>query len=73
MECDVCYLQYNEERRPKILSCGHTLCSICLLTIMRDRFLALKCPTCRENFGYCFDNHHILTIFDYLRRTEKFE
>ncbi|XP_069166431.1 uncharacterized protein [Procambarus clarkii] len=46
-ECEVCLEDYDtEERRPRSLSCGHSLCTSCITeTLMRG---VLKCPFCRK-------------------------
>ncbi|XP_042240960.1 protein VAPYRIN-like isoform X2 [Homarus americanus] len=45
-ECQVCLEDYdNIERRPRSLSCGHSLCTNCVAeTLMRGK---LNCPYCR--------------------------
>lgn len=45
-DCQVCLEQYDDEgRRPRCLSCGHTLCTSCLTdTLARG---PLTCPFCR--------------------------
>lgn len=30
MNCSICELAYNKNRKPLVLSCGHTFCSDCL-------------------------------------------
>ncbi|KAK3928156.1 E3 ubiquitin-protein ligase TRIM32 [Frankliniella fusca] len=44
MDCSVCLEDYNEEERvPKVLPCGHTVCLQCLRRLQ-------QCPTCRRVF-----------------------
>lgn len=44
VSCTVCDMQYEDDRTPRNLGCGHTFCSWCL-----DQILAKnkKCPECR--------------------------
>ncbi|XP_068205041.1 uncharacterized protein [Palaemon carinicauda] len=45
-DCQVCLEGFdNEERRPRCLSCGHTLCTSCLTDILGQG--QLLCPFCR--------------------------
>ncbi|XP_063586659.1 E3 ubiquitin-protein ligase TRIM65-like [Penaeus indicus] len=43
--CTVCEEQYNDQRNPRALSCGHSFCSTCLnqLFVQNSRL----CPECR--------------------------
>ncbi|KAK3911124.1 E3 ubiquitin-protein ligase TRIM32 [Frankliniella fusca] len=44
MDCSVCQEDYNEEERvPKVLPCGHTVCLQCVRRLQ-------QCPTCRTVF-----------------------
>jgi len=46
--CQICYLQYNDRMQlPKMLDCGHTLCSKCLYTIPQVNN-CIQCPVCRK-------------------------
>lgn len=46
-DCPVCMEQYdNEERCPRCLSCGHTLCTTCVAAIIGRG--PLDCPFCRN-------------------------
>lgn len=48
IECDICLQCYNEGKRlPRSLSCGHTLCTLCIAQIMKRG--PLKCPFCRSH------------------------
>jgi hypothetical protein len=56
-ECPVCYepfsadLLCDEERCPKLLKCGHAMCSLCLegLTKMKGKaHVVVDCPICRK-------------------------
>lgn len=45
-DCQVCLERFdNAERRPRCLSCGHTLCTCCLTDIIIQG--PLQCPFCR--------------------------
>ncbi|XP_032091814.1 E3 ubiquitin-protein ligase RNF152-like [Thamnophis elegans] len=47
LECQICFNYYNPRRRPKLLGCNHTCCSVCLQK-MRTSQRDLKCPWCRS-------------------------
>ncbi|XP_064102974.1 uncharacterized protein LOC135213062 isoform X2 [Macrobrachium nipponense] len=64
--CKVCSLVMgNEGRLPKVLGCGHTLCSVCVPRLVEHDFI--ECPHCEVN---CFTrsaddipiNHMVNTI-----------
>lgn len=46
LECQICFNYYSPRRRPKLLDCRHTLCSVCL-TQMRSSQKEIRCPWCR--------------------------
>ncbi|XP_072307365.1 E3 ubiquitin-protein ligase rnf152 [Eucyclogobius newberryi] len=46
LECQICFNYYSPRRRPKLLNCRHTLCSVCL-TQMRSAHKEIRCPWCR--------------------------
>ncbi|KAK2155534.1 hypothetical protein LSH36_237g02003 [Paralvinella palmiformis] len=48
LECPICYECYSDKhwRLPKVLSCGHTLCSTCADRLDDDG--SLECPLCRK-------------------------
>lgn len=47
MECPMCYDLYDsEEKTPRNLNCGHTICEECLF-IVYEKKKFLDCPTCR--------------------------
>lgn len=46
LECQICFNYYSPRRRPKLLDCRHTLCSVCL-TQMRSAQKEIRCPWCR--------------------------
>ncbi|KGL92410.1 E3 ubiquitin-protein ligase RNF152 [Charadrius vociferus] len=46
LECHICFNYYSPRRRPKLLDCKHTCCSVCLQQ-MRTSQKDLRCPWCR--------------------------
>lgn len=46
LTCPVCLHDYNFELIPKILSCGHTFCSICLEKMQKSQ--NNRCPLCKK-------------------------
>ncbi|XP_062843444.1 E3 ubiquitin-protein ligase rnf152 [Trichomycterus rosablanca] len=46
-ECRICFDAFSLRRRPKLLGCGHTCCSVCLGQIVLDR-REICCPWCRQ-------------------------
>uniref|UniRef100_A0AAY4A275 RING-type E3 ubiquitin transferase n=1 Tax=Denticeps clupeoides TaxID=299321 RepID=A0AAY4A275_9TELE len=46
LECQICFNYYSPRRRPKMLDCRHTCCSVCL-TQMRSGQREIRCPWCR--------------------------
>ncbi|KAJ1202592.1 hypothetical protein NDU88_006389 [Pleurodeles waltl] len=46
LECQICFNYYSPLRRPKLLDCQHTCCSVCLQQ-MRASQKDLRCPWCR--------------------------
>uniref|UniRef100_A0A673XM22 RING-type E3 ubiquitin transferase n=1 Tax=Salmo trutta TaxID=8032 RepID=A0A673XM22_SALTR len=44
--CQICFNYYSPRRRPKLLDCRHTCCSVCL-TQMRSSQKEIRCPWCR--------------------------
>ncbi|XP_036602859.1 E3 ubiquitin-protein ligase RNF186 [Trichosurus vulpecula] len=49
LECLVCCHRYSFDRLPKVLTCQHTFCVVCLkllLTIREDSWMII-CPLCR--------------------------
>ncbi len=45
MACIVCLDTFSVELLPRILPCGHTLCTNCLETIIKGSY-SIKCPLC---------------------------
>ncbi|XP_052124139.1 uncharacterized protein LOC113208760 [Frankliniella occidentalis] len=47
MPCSICDEEYNQqEREPKVLPCGHTVCLRCLQQMQH-----WQCPTCRKSYS----------------------
>ena len=50
MECDICLLEWDSKIRiPRLLSCGHTFCQVCLIEILNKSLKEKKpfiCPNC---------------------------
>ncbi|XP_043921110.1 E3 ubiquitin-protein ligase RNF152 [Protopterus annectens] len=46
LECQICFNYFSPWRRPKVLDCKHTCCSVCLQQ-MRTSQRDLRCPWCR--------------------------
>lgn len=50
--CGICFSEYSVDERspcaPRILRCGHTFCSDCLIKILETTH-KLVCPKCRSN------------------------
>ncbi|XP_051910659.1 E3 ubiquitin-protein ligase rnf152 [Hippocampus zosterae] len=47
LECQICFNYFSPRRRPKLLDCRHTCCSVCL-TQMRSSHKEIRCPWCRN-------------------------
>lgn len=46
-ECGICYLDYDQERKPRLLAaCRHVICSSCL-EHLAARGAGVTCPFCR--------------------------
>ena len=46
-ECSICFECYNDENKcPRMLSCGHSFCSRCLERLLRGN--TIDCPKCRN-------------------------
>lgn len=47
LECQICFNYYSPRRRPKLLDCQHTCCSVCL-SQMSSSQKEIRCPWCRS-------------------------
>ena len=46
-ECSICFERFNDENKcPRMLSCGHSFCSCCLERLLRDN--TIDCSQCRN-------------------------
>jgi len=45
VNCSVCFEDYAEARRPRMLPCGHTFCEVCLGDLAKDQ--QVQCPNCK--------------------------
>jgi len=46
----VCYERFSMENPPRVLPCGHTLCSKCISKILLKNKIRIECPTDRKIF-----------------------
>ena len=49
-ECPVCireYVSHISQRCPRVMMCGHTLCSVCIRKLSTTK-KTVSCPSCRE-------------------------
>ena len=66
-ECSICIQNYtSEERKPKSLPCGHTLCASCITDIHSGEVIV--CPMCKQEHQISLDkipiNFSLLTIIE---------
>ena len=47
-ECLICEYPYSDNRKPKSIPCGHTLCEVCIASLIKNN--SLECPICRTAF-----------------------
>ncbi|KAL3152727.1 hypothetical protein ABBQ38_012318 [Trebouxia sp. C0009 RCD-2024] len=52
VKCPYCWQSYSsspEDRTPRVLQCGHSLCTGCLGQVLSTNLRGgLRCPTCRQ-------------------------
>ncbi|CAL2035343.1 unnamed protein product [Caenorhabditis brenneri] len=51
-ECPVCLVSYSDEITPRVLACGHTICTECV-KMLGDRIgedFLMRCPMCTSRF-----------------------
>lgn len=70
LECPICLETYNQEQmRPKLLQCGHTVCRQCLEKLLASTINGVRCPFCSKvsrmsNISQLADNLTVLKILD---------
>ena len=56
--CVVCSEEYNQDKKPVALTCGHTFCMTCINYILKNMEEKRKsCPKCREHITYYMVNY----------------
>ncbi|EFO98933.1 hypothetical protein CRE_19694 [Caenorhabditis remanei] len=81
LKCTVCQLFYHEsikKRIPKMLSCGHTVCSGCAKMLYKIDFnVCISCPICREETDIDYNsnelkkNYALLGIIEEIKQDKK--
>ena len=76
-ECTICLQSFTteEDHLPKILACGHNICSKSVSTLFEDR--TIKCPVCRKLSKYdSIDDiptdSKLITLIQFLKKTTYF-
>lgn len=70
LECPICLETYNQEQmRPKLLQCGHTVCRQCLEKLLANTINGVRCPFCSRvsrmsSISQLADNLTVLKILD---------
>uniref|UniRef100_A0A3P9HJ91 RING-type E3 ubiquitin transferase n=1 Tax=Oryzias latipes TaxID=8090 RepID=A0A3P9HJ91_ORYLA len=70
LECPICLETYNQEQlRPKLLQCGHTVCRLCLEKLLANTINGVRCPFCSKvsrmsSISQLADNITVLKIID---------
>ncbi|KAM9735411.1 E3 ubiquitin-protein ligase TRIM32 isoform 1-T4 [Menidia menidia] len=70
LECPICLETYNQEQlRPKLLQCGHTVCRLCLEKLLANTINGVRCPFCSKvsrmsSISQLADNLTVLKIID---------
>jgi hypothetical protein len=78
MECDVCLIEWDVNVHiPRILSCGHTICEACLISMFKkSKTNELFCPSCMKKQKEIVDETDIKKLIKnicLLRIAEKIE
>ncbi|KAF7662180.1 hypothetical protein LDENG_00240800 [Lucifuga dentata] len=69
-ECPICLETYNQDQmRPKLLQCGHTVCRQCLEKLLANTINGVRCPFCSKvsrmsSIAQLADNLTVLKILD---------
>ncbi|KAL6096820.1 trim32 [Pungitius sinensis] len=70
LECPICLETYNQDQmRPKLLQCGHTVCRQCLEKLLASTINGVRCPFCSRvsrmsSISQLADNLTVLKILD---------
>ncbi|KAJ7987288.1 hypothetical protein DPEC_G00337170 [Dallia pectoralis] len=70
LECPICLETYSREQlRPKLLQCGHTVCTQCLEKLLASTINGVRCPFCSRvsrmsSIAQLADNLTVLKILD---------
>ncbi|XP_034048935.1 E3 ubiquitin-protein ligase TRIM32 [Thalassophryne amazonica] len=70
LECPICLETYNQDQmRPKLLHCGHTVCRQCLEKLLANTINGVRCPFCSRvsrmsSISQLADNITVLKILD---------
>ncbi|XP_057675003.1 E3 ubiquitin-protein ligase TRIM32 [Corythoichthys intestinalis] len=70
LECPICLETFNEDQiRPKLLQCGHTVCRHCLERLLANTINGVRCPFCSKvsrmsSITQLADNLTVLKILD---------
>ncbi|XP_076867573.1 E3 ubiquitin-protein ligase TRIM32 [Brachyhypopomus gauderio] len=70
LECPICLETYNQEQlRPKLLQCGHSVCRQCLEKLLASTINGVRCPFCSKvsrmsSISQLADNLTVLKIID---------
>ncbi|XP_077691967.1 E3 ubiquitin-protein ligase TRIM32 isoform X2 [Eretmochelys imbricata] len=70
LECPICMESFTEDQlRPKLLHCGHTICKQCLEKLLANSINGIRCPFCSKvtritNLAQLTDNLTVLKIID---------
>ena len=69
LECKICFSKYDLSRKPLILFCGHTLCSICIKSVIEQN---KACPTCRTVIQQSIDQLPVnYALLEFANSSEK--
>ncbi|XP_068429475.1 E3 ubiquitin-protein ligase TRIM32 [Clinocottus analis] len=70
LECPICLETYSQDQlRPKLLQCGHTVCRQCLEKLLANTINGVRCPFCSRvsrmsSIAQLADNFTVLKILD---------
>jgi hypothetical protein len=77
MDCDVCLIEWDSVRHiPRILSCGHTICEECLLSMFDKNNSEMFCPSCmtkQASIKCAEDIRGLIKNINLLRISEKLD